>query len=94
MRLNTFLRYPLTDQVVQYSYPRDFRTHAALGSLLWMIVVAVKPLYTSFYPPIWTAINRRVLQPDESLESVAGAEVVKKSTLHDRITGTHAPRSV
>jgi len=40
------------------------------------------------------ALRRRALHPEESLESIAQVEGVPKSTLHDRITGTHAPRGV
>jgi len=40
------------------------------------------------------ALRHRALHPEESLESIAEAEGVPKSTLHDRITGTHAPRGV
>jgi len=40
------------------------------------------------------ALRHRALHPDESLESIAEAEGVPRSTLHDRITGTHVPRGV
>ena len=40
------------------------------------------------------ALAQCVLHPEVSLGSIAEAEGVPKSTLHDRITGNHAPRGV
>lgn len=49
-------------------------------------------LCTILHNNMHRATNRRLLHPEESLESIAEVEGVSKATLHDRIIGTHAPR--